>query len=205
MIILANSDTTRNAAAVDTRITAADTSHHAPRILNLKSRNMSASHHLLKNLNLRPPSNKERKQQFDKSRYEECKPAPRRSYKLRYKERKPALQRHSYKPQYAKRKRAPRPPSTSTLSYEQRPTLAERGSQERPTPPQDNNSYYHYEQQNGAWGPSPMKVFSHSTRCTSGRVSFDSDDPDAQVTGVERYAWRDVSTEGPARMQHIHY
>eukprot|EP00536_Pseudo-nitzschia_multiseries_P019561 jgi/Psemu1/61459/gm1.61459_g len=142
-----------------------------------------------------PPRYEERKS--SPPRYEERKPPPHRHS---YEQRKPPLRRHSYEPQYEERKPPPCPPSTSTPSYEQRPSLAERGSRQRPPPHQDQrrvsfgtNRYYQMEDY-GAWGPTPVEVFSHSThRPRYGREFFQSDDPEVQITEVHRpSAWEDV-------------
>eukprot|EP00536_Pseudo-nitzschia_multiseries_P019370 jgi/Psemu1/60348/gm1.60348_g len=105
-----------------------------------------------------PPRYAERK---PPARYEERKPPPRHSYKTEYKERKPPPHRHSYESRYKERK-PPCPHSTSTPSYEQRPSLAERGSRQRSPPHQDQrrvsfgtNCYYQMEDY-GAWGPTPV-------------------------------------------------
>eukprot|EP00536_Pseudo-nitzschia_multiseries_P015137 jgi/Psemu1/41422/gm1.41422_g len=138
-----------------------------------------------------PPRYEERKP--SPPRYDKCKPPPRRHS---YEQRTPPPRRHSYE----QRKPPPRPPSTNTPSYEQRPSLAERGSRQRPPPHQDqrrvsfgSNRYYRMEDY-GAWGPTPVEVFSHSThRPRYGREFFQSNDPEVQITEVHRpSAWEDV-------------
>eukprot|EP00536_Pseudo-nitzschia_multiseries_P005157 jgi/Psemu1/11862/gm1.11862_g len=144
-------------------------------------------------------------QSYDESQYKERKPPPwppqdphrvsfgeNWSYEPRYEE--PRYEEHkpppyqSYEPQYKKHKAPSRLPCTSTQSYKQHPSLAERGPQ-APPPPQDcdhasfgENHYHCYEEQNGAWGPSPMEVYSHSTPRPSGRVFFAPTDPEVQAT-----------------------
>eukprot|EP00536_Pseudo-nitzschia_multiseries_P013942 jgi/Psemu1/36934/gm1.36934_g len=141
-------------------------------------------------------------------RYEERKPPPRRHS---YKQRKSPPRRHSYEPQYEERKPPLCPPSTSTPSYEQRPSLAETGSRQRSPPHQDQrrvsfgtNRYYQMEDY-GAWGPTPVEVFSHSTpRRHYGRDFFQSDYPEVQITEVHRpSAWEDV--ELPEWGSQIHW
>eukprot|EP00536_Pseudo-nitzschia_multiseries_P014276 jgi/Psemu1/38156/gm1.38156_g len=104
---------------------------------------------------------------------EQCKPPLHQSYELQYEEQHKPPSRQSYKLRYE----------------EQRPSLAERGSHAHPPPqarppPQDRclvsfgeNHYHRYDEQNGAWGPSPVEVFSHSAY-PSGRPSFASTDPE---------------------------
>eukprot|EP00536_Pseudo-nitzschia_multiseries_P017997 jgi/Psemu1/53608/gm1.53608_g len=118
--------------------------------------------------------------------YEECKPPP------RYEERKPP-------PRYEERKPPPRY-AERTPSYEQRPSLAERGSRQRSPPHQDQRrvsfgtTRYYQMEDYGAWGPTPVEVFSHSThRPRYGREFFQSNDPEVQITEVHRpSAWEDV-------------
>eukprot|EP00536_Pseudo-nitzschia_multiseries_P014902 jgi/Psemu1/40499/gm1.40499_g len=148
------------------------------------------------------------RQSYEPQDEEECKPPPHQSYKSRYKEqeRKPPP-RQSYEPQYK----------------EQRPSLAERGSHARPPPRQarpppqapphvsfGENHYHCYDEQNGAWGPSPVEVFSHSAY-PSGKPSFASTDPEAQVTSPVVHRGGQITVPGrvpceePAWDQHIHF
>eukprot|EP00536_Pseudo-nitzschia_multiseries_P013085 jgi/Psemu1/34088/gm1.34088_g len=150
----------------------------------------------------------ENRSYYYEPRYEEeHKPPPRQSYKPRYEEERKPPPRRSYEPRYE----------------EQRPSLAERGSHaRRPHPqerslPQDSrrvsfgeNHYHRYDEQNGAWGPSPVDVFSGYPP-SIGRPSFASTDPEVQVTSVVRQIGifdvpgRRDPCEGPAWDQHVHF
>eukprot|EP00536_Pseudo-nitzschia_multiseries_P016785 jgi/Psemu1/47747/gm1.47747_g len=131
---------------------------------------------------------------------EERKPPPRRLYEPRYEEERKPPPRQSYEPRYE----------------EQRPSLAEKGSHARRPPPQERplpqdprcvsfgeNHYHRYDEQNGAWDPSPVEVFSGYPP-SIGRPSFASTDPEAQVTSVVRQIGtfdvpgRQDPCEGPA-------
>eukprot|EP00536_Pseudo-nitzschia_multiseries_P006467 jgi/Psemu1/15386/gm1.15386_g len=136
-------------------------------------------------------------------RYEEKRKPPPRQYEPRYEEeRKPPPRQ--YEPRYEEERKPP--PSQYEPRYEEkRPSLAERGSHARRPPPQERslpqdprrvsvgeNHYHRYDEQNGAWGPSPMEVFSGYPPLI-GRPSFASTDPEVQITEVHRpSAWEDV-------------
>eukprot|EP00536_Pseudo-nitzschia_multiseries_P006594 jgi/Psemu1/15691/gm1.15691_g len=142
-IILVNRNTTRITAA-DTRtatvkllaprIASYDTSHHAPHILSLMSRDMSAIHHLVKNLAICSPLVK-----FHPTSRDMRSPNTRNAswHRAIHTSRDMRSKNHHVTPR----------------------------SQAFPTPPQDphhvsfgdNQYYYPYEEQNGAWGPSPME------------------------------------------------
>eukprot|EP00536_Pseudo-nitzschia_multiseries_P001832 jgi/Psemu1/4205/gm1.4205_g len=154
-----------------------------------------------------------------KPRYEEeRKPPPRRSYEPRYEEdRKPFRVSSSRVTREnaghlrvstsrdTTEERKPPPCQYEPRYEEKRPSLAERGSHARRPPPQERslpqdprrvsvgeNHYHRYDEQNGAWGPSPVEVFSGYPP-SIGRPSFASTDPEVQITEVHRpSAWEDV-------------
>eukprot|EP00536_Pseudo-nitzschia_multiseries_P012836 jgi/Psemu1/33262/gm1.33262_g len=136
-----------------------------------------------------PPCTQSYKRRYE----EECKPHPQdprcvsfgenRSYyyEPRYKEERKLPPRQSYKPRY---KEECKPPPCQPGSHARRPP-----SQAHP-PPQHpcrvsfgENNYHRYDEQNGAWGPSPVEVFSGYPP-SIGRPSFASTDPEVQVTSV---------------------
>eukprot|EP00536_Pseudo-nitzschia_multiseries_P007829 jgi/Psemu1/18857/gm1.18857_g len=162
----------------------------------------------------------ENRSYYYEPRYEEeHKPPPRQSYKPRYEEERKPPPRWSYEPRYEEeRKPPPRqyklryeeerkpPPRQYEPRYEEKhPSLAERGSHVCRPPPQERslpqdprrvsvgeNHYNRYDEQNGAWGPSPVEVFSGYPP-SIGRPSFASTDPEVQIAEVHRpSAWEDV-------------
>eukprot|EP00536_Pseudo-nitzschia_multiseries_P011784 jgi/Psemu1/29998/gm1.29998_g len=148
----------------------------------------------------------ENRSYYYKPRYEEeRKPPPRRSYKPRYEEERKPPPRQSYEPRYEEERKPPPRQSYEPRYEEKRPSLAERGSHARRPPPQERslpqdprrvsigeNHYHRYDEQNGAWGPSPVEVFSGYPP-SIGRPSFASTDPEVQITEVHcPSAWEDV-------------
>eukprot|EP00536_Pseudo-nitzschia_multiseries_P004598 jgi/Psemu1/10330/gm1.10330_g len=114
-----------------------------------------------------------------KPRYEEeRKPPPRRPYEPRYEEERKPPPRQSYKPRYEEERKPP-PQALTRVVLILKNVLFLKTPAVSPL-------------QNGAWGPSPVEVFSGYPP-SIGRPSFASTDPEVQITEVHRpSAWEDV-------------
>eukprot|EP00536_Pseudo-nitzschia_multiseries_P009527 jgi/Psemu1/23437/gm1.23437_g len=153
----------------------------------------------------------ENRSYYYEPRYEEeRKPPPRQSYKPRYEEERKPPPRRSYEPRYEEERKPPPRQYEPRYEEERKPPPRQyepRYEEERKPPPRQYEPRYEEKHpshvlflktpavsplQNGAWGPSPVEVFSGYPP-SIGRPSFASTDPEVQITEVHRpSAWEDV-------------